>query len=72
MRTIEEVMDLRKRFEEYLGKAEQHEFPRLFIIDKGMSVTIEKIAQVGIEKYPESELESMFRVVEQLIGGVKK
>lgn len=72
MRTIEEVMDLRKRFEDYLGKAEQHELPMLFIIDQKMLITIETIAQAGIEKIPESELESMFRVVEKLIGGIKK
>lgn len=72
MRTIEEVMDLRKKFEDYLGKAEQHEFPMLFIIDQKMLMTIETITQVGIEKIPESEIESMFRVVERLIGGVKE
>lgn len=72
MRTIEEVMDLRKRFEDYLGKAEQREFPMLFIVDQRMLKTIETISQVGIEKFSESELESMFRIVERIIGGNKK
>lgn len=69
MRTIEEVMDLRKRFEEHLEKAEQHEFQLLLMIDHKMLITIETIAQEGIENYPEEELESMFRVVERIIGG---
>lgn len=72
MRTIEEVMDLRKRFEEHLEKAEQHEFQLLFMIDHKMLITIETIAQEGIENYPEEELESMFRVVEKIIGGSKE
>lgn len=72
MRTIEEVMDLRKRFEDYCGKAEQRELPMLFLIDQKMLITIETITQAGIEIIPESEIESMFRIVERLIGGVKE
>lgn len=61
--TMDDYKQLRKDFEEYTDRAEQHEFPLLFALDMKMQNTAE-----NFEKYSQKELRAMCRVVLKVIG----
>lgn len=61
--TMDDYKQLRKDFEEYTDRAEQHEFPMLFMLDVKMQNTAE-----NFEKYSQKDLRAMFRVVLKVIG----
>lgn len=69
MRTIEECRDLQNQFNKYTETAEQNEYPLLLIVDYKLRSTMEDIEANGVNSYPEDEIESMFRVVREIIGG---
>lgn len=68
MRTLEEVKDLAIRFNKYKNIAEQRELPLLLMIEQKLALTLNIVTSKGIENYPEKEIESMFRVIESIIG----
>lgn len=68
MRTLEEIKDLAVRFNDYLQIAEQHEFPMLLTIENMLANTLNIVVAKGIENYPENQIESMFKVIESIIG----
>lgn len=72
MRTLEEIKDLAIRFNDYLQIAEQHEFPMLLKIENMLATTMNIIVAKGIENYPENQIESMFKVIESIIGNKAK
>lgn len=65
--TIQDCLDLQKKFKQYCDRAEQHEFPLLMMIDLKMATSIEKIREDGKVENQE-DIRAMFRVVLRAIG----
>ena len=63
--TVEDCMQLKKKFDNYCETAEQHEFPILFIIDNRIQSSLDNIDKFILNQ---SEVRSMFRVVLRTIG----
>ena len=64
MITLDECLELQRKFKKYCETAEQHEFPLLMLLDIKMEHTIR-----NFENTSQDELSSMFRVVSQVMGG---
>ena len=65
--TLQDVRDLRERFDQYLQTAEQHQFALLVMVDGKFRNTLkhyEKIGQVDDQK----DANAMFRVVLKTMG----
>ena len=67
--TREECEQLKKRFYKYCNSAEQHEFVKLYKIDKAIQETWKDFDK--ILKNP-AELNTMFRVILKAIGASKE
>ena len=61
--TKEDVLNLQKEFKEYCEHAEQHEFPKLTMVDMMLERSIQRI-----ETIRNKERNAMFRVIYKLIG----
>ena len=61
--TKEDVLNLQKEFKEYCEHAEQHEFPKLTMVDMMLERSIQRI-----ETIENKERNAMFRVIYKLIG----
>lgn len=62
---LEDCLELHKKFKAYCGRAEQHEFPMLFIIDRMMESTLKKWETDGVDQ---KEARAMFRLVLKRLG----
>lgn len=65
--TVQDCVDLRKRFLAYCDTAEQHEFARLFIIHQKLDATIERLQRAS-KVEDQKDTRAMFRVVLKTIG----
>lgn len=65
--TLDDVKELRKKFDAYTETAEQHEFPMLAIIDDKMQETMMRYEEAG-EVTNQEDARAMFRVVSRIIG----
>lgn len=65
--TVEECLNLQKKFKKYCETAEQHEFPLLMMVDLKMSATIQHIEEIGVIENQKG-IRAMFRVVLRTIG----
>ena len=63
--TIEDCLVLKDKFMIYCDRAEQHEFPMLFVLHTRMDRTIDKFKDDGIDQV---EARAMFRVILKYIG----
>lgn len=63
--SIEDCEKLQEEFKDYCKSAEQHEFPKLLMIDLALSQTMSHI-QDKIEN--QKDLRAMFRVVLKVMG----
>lgn len=61
--TKEDILNLQKEFKEYCEHAEQHEFPKLTMVDMMLERSIQRIETIG-----NKERNAMFRVIYKLIG----
>ena len=64
--TMQDVRELREKFENYTKTAEQHEFPMLLFADIKFQNTIDEYMQNGITD--QADANAMFRVILRLIG----
>lgn len=65
--TIQDCVDLHKKFKAFADQAEQHSFLQLFQIDLMMEHSIKKWEAEGV--VDQGEAKTMFRVVNKFIGG---
>lgn len=65
--TIEDCKELYNEFNRYADNAEQHEFPRLIMIDLKLQDTIDQYEEAGCIE-DQKEARAMFRVVLKIIG----
>lgn len=67
--TYDDIKKLREKFDNYTKTAEQHEFPKLLMIDIPFRKTIERIEKndYNIEEN-QKDLRAMFRVILKVIG----
>ena len=65
---IEDVFELKEKFDEYLITAEQHEIVTLAIIDLMLNKTIKSIQSNNNEIKDQKEARAMFRVILKTIG----
>lgn len=65
--TMEDVNELYKKLKTYTSKAEDFQYPMLFMIDLLMVKTMNKYIEEGGIK-DQSEANAMFRVVLKVIG----
>lgn len=66
--TIADCQALYHRFQKYIETAEQHEFPRLMMLD----MMFQRTVPLWKDPINQSEAQAMFRVVEQYIGKEEK
>lgn len=65
--TVQDYLDLREKFKKYCETAEQHEFLKLFVIQKMLDQEIKSITEKGVVEDQE-DARDMFRVVLKKIG----
>lgn len=65
--TLQDCEDLYKRFEKYTETAEQHEFPRLAMVNFMLDKTMIKLRKAGVVE-DQKDARAMFRVVLATIG----
>ena len=66
--TIEDVFELKEKFDKYLITAEQHEFVILTMIDLKLNNTIKMIQSNNNEIKDQKEARAMFRTILKVIG----
>lgn len=66
--TLEDVRELRRRFDAYTETAEPQEFPLLLMIDIKFTATLKQYEETGVID-DQKEARAMFRVVLRIIGG---
>ena len=65
--TVEDCVELKKKFEKYCETAEQHEFPLLLMVQMKLEHDVERIVNEG-EVEDQKETRAMFRTVLSIIG----
>lgn len=66
--TVEDIFELKEKFDKYLITAEQHEIVTLAIIDLMLNKTIKSIQSNNNEIKDQKEARAMFRVILKTIG----
>lgn len=66
--TIEDVLELKEKFDKYLITAEQHEFVILAMIDLKLNNTIKAIQSNNNEIKDQKEARAMFRTILKVMG----
>ena len=66
--TIEDVLELKEKFDKYLITAEQHEFVILAMIDLKLNNTIKTIQSNNNEIKDQKEARAMFRTILKVMG----
>lgn len=66
--TIEDVLELKEKFDKYLITAEQHEIVTLAIIDFMLNNTIKTIQSNNNEIKDQKEARAMFRTILKVMG----
>lgn len=65
--TVQDCDELYDKFKKYTETAEQHEFPRLAMINFKLNATLPQLRASGVVK-DQREARAMFRVVLKTIG----
>lgn len=65
--TVDDVLELRDKFDKYCERAEQHQIPILAILQMKFNTTVEHIQMVG-EILNQEDARAMFRAVLQFMG----
>ena len=66
--SIEDILELKEKFDKYLITAEQHEFVILAMIDLKLNNTIKTIQSNNNEIKDQKEARAMFRTILKVIG----
>lgn len=66
--SIENILELKEKFDKYLITAEQHEFVILAMIDLKLNNTIKTIQSNNNEIKDQKEARAMFRTILKVIG----
>lgn len=66
--SIEDVLELKEKFDKYLVTAEQHEFVILTMIDLKLNNTIKMIQSNNNKIKDQKEARAMFRTILKVIG----
>ena len=66
--TIEDILELKEKFDKYLITAEQHEFVILAMIDLKLNNTIKTIQSNNNEIKDQKEARAMFRTILKVMG----
>lgn len=66
--TVQDYLNLSEKFKKYCETAQQHEFRKLFIIQKMLDQEIKSITKKGVVEDQEDARDT-FRVVLKYIGG---
>ena len=65
--TVQDCDELREKFVKYTETAEQHEFPRLAMVNFMLDETLPQLRATGVVKN-QREARAMFRIVLKTIG----
>ena len=66
--SIEDILELKEKFDKYLITAEQHEFVILAMIDLKLNNTIKTIQSNNNEIKDQKEARAMFRTILKVMG----
>ena len=66
--SIEDILELKEKFDKYLITAEQHEFVILAMIDLKLNNTIKAIQSNNNEIKDQKEARAMFRTILKVMG----